>query len=326
MKTLKIAYHPNPRLQPLMDGTVKLEGFKIDWTIANAADMHGRHLNENAFDVFEFSISNLLITKDMPERAHLRWKAIPMHLMRCDFFYDLHVRRDSGIRSFADLKGKKLGMPDYQMTAAVWLRIMLGKLYGIRPQDISWVNGRNRAHTHGAGVAENLAPGIHLRRLTEGETLNDALHKGEIDAALGDAISCRLTAGGEVERLPMTVAKQMCSELTAKTGLRPVNHALLIQEDLVAQHPELPMLLYEACEKSKIEAYARAPDSAASLMIFPELYFADNAAAFGEDPYPSGFRTNRHVVEAIRDELLLEQLTRKKIEVDSLFVPSTLGT
>ncbi len=326
MHTIKAVYHPNPRLLPMTEGAVGVEGYRIDLSFGGAAEMHGRHLKENAFDVFEFSISNLFITKDMPERAHLRWQAIPIHLMRCDFFYDLHVHQGSGIRSFADLKGKTVGIPDFQMTAGVWLRIILRKLYGIQAQDISWVNGRPASQTHGEGVAQDLAPGIRLRRLQEHERLDDLLHRGEIDAAFADAISCRLTTGNGVERVPLAVTRQMCAELYAKTGLRPVNHVLLIQQALADAHPALPMQLFDAMEKSKQIAYRRMRESADTFLMFPELYLADNEAAFGADPYPSGLKANRPVIEAIREELLLERLIRNPVGIDGLFHPSTLGT
>src|SRR5205807_8549198 len=74
---LQCAYHHNPRIQPLVDGAVKLDGYDCEWEVGDAADLHLRHLNENAFDVFEFSLSNLYITKSRPDRAHLRWLGIP---------------------------------------------------------------------------------------------------------------------------------------------------------------------------------------------------------------------------------------------------------
>ncbi len=323
---LKVAFHKNPRIQPLVDGTVQVEGYELDWHVGHAATLHLWHLTENACDVFEFSISNFLITKDKPERAHLRWVAIPIFLMKAAMWLDLYVHADSGIQTFADLKGKRVGVPDYQMTAAIWMRIVLRELYGIRPQDIFWVNGRPPSQTHGEGVTDHLAPGIELRRLAEGERLNDLLQRGEIDAAYGDSHAAAVSEGPKVRPLAPEIGRQVFIDYYAKTGMTPVNHVLLMQERLLEQDPTLPMRLYEAFERSKQVAYQRARDLAGGYLLFPELAFAENARWFGEDPYPSGLAANRRVLYAVADELLAEGLIQRRPDIDALFAPATRAT
>jgi 4,5-dihydroxyphthalate decarboxylase len=323
---LKVAFHKNPRIQPLVDGAVQLPGYEFDWHVGHAATLHLWHLTENACDIFEFSMSNLLITKDKPERAHLRWVAIPTFLMKAAMWLEFYVHQDSGIQTFADLKGKRVGIPDFQMTAGVWMRIVLRELYGITPQDIRWVNGRTPSQTHGEGVGEDLAPGIELHRLQEGESLNDLLQRGEIDAAYGDSHTAAVTEGPRVRQLPLEVGRQMFADFYAKTGMTPVNHILLMQEQLMQEHPELPMQIYNVFEQSKQMAYERARQAAGGLLLFSELDFERNAAEFGADPYPPGLAANRRVVQAVIDELVAEQLIRRRPEVDSLFAEATRGT
>jgi 4,5-dihydroxyphthalate decarboxylase len=323
---LKVAFHKNPRVQPLVDGAVQLEGYECEWHIGHAANLHLWHLTENACDVFEFSMSNFLITKDKPERSHLRWLAIPMFLMKADMWLEFYVHADSGIRSFADLKGKRVGLPDYQMTAAIWMRIVLRELYGIRPEDISWVNGRPPSQTHGEGVTENRAPGIELRRLGEGERLDDLLQRGEIDAAFGDSHSAAVSAGPRVQPLAPEIGRQVFADYYAKTGMTPVNHILLMQERLLEHDPALPMLLYHTFERSKQVAYERARQAAPGYLLFSDVVFAENAARFGPDPFPPGLATNRRMVQTVIDELMSEQLIGKRPEIDSLFAEPTRGT
>jgi 4,5-dihydroxyphthalate decarboxylase len=323
---LRCAYHHNPRIQPLVDGAVKLEGYECEWEVGDAADLHLRHLNENAFDVFEFSLSNLFITKSRPERAHLRWLGIPTFLLKAGFFLKLHVRKDAGIRSYADLRGKTVGVPDFQMTAALWMRIVLRELYGIRPQDISWVNGRPPSQTHGEGTTDALAPDIPLRRLEEGESLDELLQRGEIQAALGDSRGCPVHTSDAVQMLPREVGRDLWVDFRAKTGLLPVNHVLVMQERLLDQDPDLPMKLYDAFEASKQVAYARARQAAAGLLVFQELAFAENARDFGEDPYTPGLAANRRMLEMVVDELVDEQLIPAHVDDQSVFAPATRGT
>ena len=237
---LKLAFHQNPRILPLVDGTVPIEGHTMDWHVGHAAQLHQWHLQENACDVFEFSISNFLITKykiTQGERTHLRWLAIPTFLLKAAMWLEFYVHADSGIRTFADLKGKRIGIPDFQMTAGVWMRIVLRELYGIRPQDISWVNGRAAEHTHGEGVTNSLAAGIELRRLHPGESLNELLQRGELDGAYGDSASANVEPSDKVRLLPLEIGRQTFRDYYTKTGMTPVNHILLMQERLLRARP-----------------------------------------------------------------------------------------
>jgi 4,5-dihydroxyphthalate decarboxylase len=326
---LKMAFHKNPRIIPLVDGTVPLEGHEMDWHVGHAAQLFHWHLHENACDVFEFSISEYLITKDelrRGDRTGLQWLAIPTFLMKAAMWLEFYVHADSGIRTFADLKGKRIGIPDYQMTAAVWMRIVLRELYGIRPQDISWVNGRPPESTHMQNVTKSLAPGIEVRRLQPGESMNDLLQRGEIDGAYGDSASANVEASETVRKLPFEIGRQVFRDYYTKTGLTPVNHVLLMQERLLEEDPALPTKLYGTFEQSKQVASERARQAAEAYFLFPEMTFADAAAEFGVDPYPPGLATNRRLVETVITELLDEGLIRQPLEVDPLFAPPVRNT
>ena len=326
---LKMAFHKNPRIVPLVDGTVPLDGHEMDWHVGHAAQLFHWHLHENACDVFEFSISEYLITKDKirrGQRTHLRWLAIPTFLMKAAMWLEFYVHADSGIRTFADLKGKRIGIPDYQMTAGVWMRIVLRELYGIRPQDISWVNGRTAEFTHMENVTNSLAPGIEVRRLQPGESMNDLLQRGELDGAYGDSAAAAVEPSDKVRRLPLEMGRQVFRDFYTKTGITPVNHVLLMQERLLEEDPALPTKLYHTFERSKQVAYERARQAAEAYFLFPDLTFADAAAEFGTDPYPPGLATNRRLVQTVIGELLDEGLIRQPLEVDALFAPPVRNT
>jgi 4,5-dihydroxyphthalate decarboxylase len=326
---LKMSFHQNPRILPLVDGTVQIEGHEMDWTVGHAAELHQWHLEQNACDVFEFSISNFMVTKDkirQGERTHLRWLAIPTFLMKAAMWLEFYVHADSGIRTFADLKGKRIGIPDYQMTAGVWMRIVLRELYGIRPQDVSWVNGRTAEFTHGEGTTDNLAPGIELRRLQAGESLNDLLQRGEIDGAYGDSRSAAVEPSEKVRLLPLEIGRQAFRDFYTKTGMTPVNHILLMQERLLEEDPALPRKLYETFERSKQIAYERARQASEAYFLFPEMTFADAAAEFGADPYPPGLATNRRMIETVIAEQLDEGLIQQAPDIDALFAPTVRDT
>jgi 4,5-dihydroxyphthalate decarboxylase len=327
---LKCAFSNNPRVRPLIDGTVQIEGVECEWQGGSPATLHLQHLTHNACDVFEFSLSNLMITRDRPElRQRLRWLAVPVFISKATMWLHLniYVHADSGIRSLADLKGKRMGVPDYQMTAAVWMRIVLRQLYGIEPQDIHWFNGRPASHTHGEGATDHLAPGIEIRRLQEHELLNDLLQRGEIDAAYGDNDRSAVESGAVVRPLFRTGdATAILAEFKRKTGITPVNHTLVMQQRLAEQYPDLPMKLLHAFERSKREAYRRAQEAAGGYLLFAHDYFAQVAELFGEDPYPAGLAANRVMLKMLADELHLEGLVQELPDTEALFAESTRGT
>jgi 4,5-dihydroxyphthalate decarboxylase len=327
---LKCAFSNNPRVRPLVDGTVQIEGAECEWQGGSPASLHLRHLKDDAFDVFEFSLSNLMITRDRPElRQRLRWLAIPVFISKATMWLHLniYVHVDSGIRSLADLKGKRMGVPDYQMTAAVWMRIVLRQLYGIEPQEIHWVNGRPASHTHGQGVTDDLAPGIMVRHLQAHELLNDLLQRGEIDAAYGDNDRAAVESGSCVRPLfGVGDATTIIAEFRSKTGITPVNHTLVMQERLADQYPDLPMKLFHAFEQSKQEAYRRARETAGGYLLFPHDHFSQVAALFGEDPYPAGLAANRAMLKMLAEELHLEGLVRDLPNTEALFAEATRGT
>jgi 4,5-dihydroxyphthalate decarboxylase len=327
---LKCAFSNNPRVRPLVDGTVRIEGAECEWQGGSPATLHLRHLTDNACDVFEFSLSNLMITRDRPElRQRLRWSAVPVFISKATMWLHLniYVHADSGIRGLADLKGKRMGVPDYQMTAAVWMRIVLRHLYGIEPHDIHWFNGRPASHTHGQGVTDRLAPGIDIRHLQEHELLNDLLQRGEIDAAYGDNDRAAIDPGAAVRPLfGAGDATAILAEFRRKTGITPVNHTLVMQQRLAEQYPDLPMKLFHAFERSKQEAYRRAREAAGGYLLFPHDHFSQVAALFGEDPYPAGLAANRVMLQMLAQELHLEGLVRELPNTEALFAEATRAT
>ena len=327
---LKCAFSNNPRVQPLVDGTVRIEEAECEWESGSPAFLHLKHMKDDAFDVFEFSLSNFLIVRDRTEQGRkLRWQAIPIFLSKATMWLHLniYVHVDSGIRSLADLKGKRFGIPDFQMTAAVWMRIVLRHLYGITPQDIDWVNGRPASHTHGQGATDFLVPDIRLRRLDGHDSLNDLLQRGEVDAAYGDNDSADVRPSASVRPLfKPGDATEIVGAFRAKTGITPVNHVLMMQERLVEQYPDLSMKLFRAFEQSKQEAYRRARQTAGGYLLFPNDHFAKVAELFGEDPYPSGLAANRLMLKMAAEEVFAEGLVRKMPDTESLFAAETRGT
>jgi 4,5-dihydroxyphthalate decarboxylase len=329
-RRLNVAFHQyNPRIWPLVHREVAVDGYALDWHLGHATPLHQWHLTANACDVFEFSLSNFLIAREDPARAHLDWVAIPVFLMKMFALNRIDVRDGAGIETFADLRGKRLGIPDFHMTAGVWLRIVLRQLYGIRPEDVEWHTGRTPADSHGgAAVGGVLRADIVVHRRREGDPdLRTLLETGRIDAAFGAV----LPGSGDppvpgTHRLPVELARQAHAEFRRQTGCTPVNHAVLMQRALAESEPDLPLRLYRAFEESKRRAYELEARSIGARLVMWEEDLARNTADFGEDPYPSGLAANRAIMRALAGELLDEGLLKAEVDVDALFAEATRTT
>ena len=146
---ITMAFSDNPRVQPIKDGTVKPEHIELDIVTANLGTLFFRNLKYDEFDASEMSISESLLAHDRTDGNRWDWSAIPVFLSRGHFWAGIFVNAASGIDGFGDLKGKRIGVPDYDMTAALWMRIVLKDLYGIDASDNIWYNGRTKELSQG---------------------------------------------------------------------------------------------------------------------------------------------------------------------------------
>ena len=149
---LTMAFYDNPRVQPLKDGTVKPQNIDLECITLDPSALFQRNLLYDEFDVSEMSISETLLAIERRDGSKWDWSALPVFLSRGHVWPTLYVNTASGIASLADLKGKRIGVPDYDMTAALWFRITLKDLYGIEARDNVWYNGHQ-------GVEPRRCPG-----------------------------------------------------------------------------------------------------------------------------------------------------------------------
>lgn len=322
MVTLRVGFSPNPRLAPLLDGEVRVEGVDLQFEFGSPGVMFHRHLQDDAFDVFEFSLSDYLITQERATGDKWNWTGLPIFLSKAFPFIGTQVHPDSGIDDPKDLAGKRFGVPDFTMTAALWLRAMLKELYGIAAHDLEWFNGRTPATSHAAllGIDKEPPPGIEIHFLKREDQLAAMLQAGEIDAGWGS--SGQMLQSDEPSGLhPLFVdgGRRFIGQFFAKTHFVPANHLVAIQRRLVDKEPWLPEALFEAFEQSKQEAYRRARSAQDTYLLFPGDDFDRQAEMFGPDPFPSGLRANRRMVAMAANQSWEEGLTTHPAKPDDLF-------
>ncbi len=322
---LLISFHPNPRVAPLVDGGVKPQGVDLEWVTGESGAAFLRALTKNDFDIFEFSISHYIATRDHPNPAYAGWVAVPVFTSKPVFLYrGLFLRDAAGIDSLADLRGKRLGIPDFSMTGGIALRIILKTLYGIHPREITWINTRpaRLRHDHAMGFDHSTETGITIHNIEEGTTARQMLERGELDAAIA-ASDVEVVAAPGICLFPLAQWIEVLAAVRRAIGITPVNHIVLLQKRLLLERPDLAMRMLQAFERSKFEAYRRSPGARA---ILPEYDIEAQHRAFGDDPFPYGFKANRQVLELVAEQLEIDGIIRNRPDIDALVAESVRGS
>jgi 4,5-dihydroxyphthalate decarboxylase len=341
---LTMAFSDNPRVQPLKDGAVKPQNIELGCITLDPSALFQRNLAHDEFDVAEMSISETLLARERSDGSRWDWSALPVFLSRGHHWHTLYVNTASGIASLADMKGKRIGVPDYDMTAALWFRITLKDLYGIEARDNVWFNGRTKELSHGGALGLDRAGpvGVTHRWLTVDQTLDVMLDRGEIDACTAIRPDSPLTAGDptvidrwggtpihgnpRLRKLLPDNGKGVVFEYFQKTGFFQPNHHVIVQNRILREHPWVAMELYRAFEQSKQVAYDRARRYESTYLYFPGVDLQEQSAVVGPDPYPLGLRAmGRNIERAVRGSLEQGLLT-KPLRLEDIYYRTTLGT
>src|SRR5262245_10519311 len=341
---LTMAFSDNPRVQPLKDGEVKPPNIELKCVTLEHGVLFHRNLAYDEFDVSEMSISETLLTRERTDGRKWDWSALPVFLSRGHHWPTLYVNTAAGIAGLADIKGKRIGVPDYDMTAALWFRITLKDLYGIEARDNIWFNGRTKELSHGGPLGLDKAGpvGVTHHWLTVDQTLDVMLDRGKIDACTAIRPTSRVTAGDptvidrwggtpiegnpRLRKLLPDNGKAVVFEFFRKTGFFQPNHHVIVQNRILREHPWVAMELYQAFQRSKQVAYERAKRYESTYVYFPGADIQEQSAVIGPDPYPLGLRAmGQNIERAIRGSL--EQgLLRKPLRLEDIYYRTTLNT
>ncbi|HLF78110.1 MAG TPA: hypothetical protein VJB57_11550 [Dehalococcoidia bacterium] len=331
---LTVTCGPNPRLEPLIDGTVKPEGIELEFNVQNVEVMFYKNLHEDDFEVSEMSLSETLLARDRREKwgkGKWNWSGIPIFLSRGHAWVRAmyHSGRTSG--DMADLRGKHIAVPDYDMTAALWWRATLKDMYGIEASDVRWSNMRTRGLSHGIelGLNEDSPPGVTLTWMPEAGDRPEMMDRGDFDACFGVYQPPFAPAGRkpapEVKPYFTDEGKKAVTDYFRKTQCFQPNHHYVIQDRIAQANPWVPMALYQAFEESKQVAYERAGRKSNAYLYF-DGDPAEQASIYGDDPYPFGLKAMRRTLERLEQASFEQGLIRNHIQIDALYHPSTLQT
>lgn len=311
----------NDRTRALVEGKVRIESCETIPIVLEPAEIFARACRYFEFDITELSFSSYMRMVDQGSSPYI---AIPAFLSRSFRHSSFYIRTDRGIRSPADLAGRLVGVPEYQMTAALWLRGMLQDEHGVRPTDIRWRTGGQEQPGREERMPVSI-PGLDLEPIPSDKTLSAMLAAGEIDAML----SAR-TPSPYVKRLPKIGRlfpdyRQVEQEYYRKTRFFPIMHLVAIRSSLVEKYPWLPASVFKALIESKAVGLEKLHNLAQLAVALPwmEAEAGETQALMGQDYWRYGFKECLHEIEVMTRYSHEQGLTRRKLSPEELFARST---
>jgi 4,5-dihydroxyphthalate decarboxylase len=310
------------RTAAIRDGRVKVDGCAVTYLPLYPEEIFHRAFKFDEFDVSELSFSSYLRTTAAGTSPYI---GIPAFVSRIFRHSGIYIRTDAGIRTPEDLRGKRIGLPEYQITAVVWMRGMLQHEYGVKPNEIHWRNGGQEEPGRGERTPLKSIPGLDLKPLEPGETLVDMLRNGELDALFtARAPSSFLKGEPHIARLfPNTRAAEQA--YYKKTGLFPIMHLIGIKKTLVERYPWLATSVYKAFLEAKARAMIDLCDVNALMVTLPwlEAETKETMAVMGPDFWKYGVDENMPEIEALTQYAFEQGLIDRKPAVEELFARPT---
>jgi 4,5-dihydroxyphthalate decarboxylase len=318
---LSIAMGNYDRTRALYDGAVQIDGVDPVFMLLNPEEMFFRAMRSEDFDVAELSFSSYLVKH---ARGDCPYVAIPVFLSRAFRHTSIYVRKDR-VKKPEDLRGRRVGLPEYQLTANVWARSILQDEHGLRPEDIVWVRGGIDTPGRPEKIKLDLPPGVRLESAPEGKTISELLDEGEIDGFIGPRPPNRKALLnpniGWLFDDPTAVAK----DYYRRTGIFPIMHVVGVRKTLVEAHPWLPNALFKAFTQSKQYALDLLADTSATKVTLPFVEEQLKAArlAMGEDYWSYGVPGARQTLAAFLKHHHSQGLSSRHVPLQEVFHPST---
>ncbi|TMJ01105.1 MAG: ABC transporter substrate-binding protein [Alphaproteobacteria bacterium] len=321
---LSIAVRDYDRTRPLTDGTVQIDGVDPVFLALDPEEIFFRAFRHAEFDICELSLSSSTVKTAQGDFAYV---GVPAFVSRAFRHTSIYVRTDR-VKQPADLKGRKVGISEYQLTANVWARALLEDEYGVKPTDIHWIRGGLEQAGRVEKITITLPANIRLDPAPEGATLNAMLEAGEIDAFIGPRTPSCFEQGrpniGWLWSEPMAAAK----DSFRKTGNFPIMHMIGVRRALVEQHPWLPAAVLKAFTRAKSICLALLEETSASKVTLPFMEEQVKAARdfMGADFWPYGIPANRKTLEYFLAQHHRQGLSPRLVKVEELFHPTTFET
>ena len=316
---LNIAFWDYDRTRPLMDERVRPEGINPNITVLRPREIFPRMLQDQEFHAAEMSLASYVILK---ARNRCPFVAIPVMLSKI-FRHDcIYVRPDAGISEPADLRGKRIGLPQYSSTAGVFIKGLVQHEYGVSPTEITWFMGGQDTPAPAPLVPLDLPADFHLEFIHEDKTLEGMLADGDLDALFATYIpNLFLNGSPKIARL-FPNFKEVEQDYYRRTGIFPIMHTVVIREDVQKEHPWVAASLYDAFSQAKDLAVNRLYDTDALALTLPFLidHLEETWRTFGSNYWSYGVGSNRPALEALAQYVVDQGLAPRVVSAEELFL------
>jgi len=318
---LSVAIGNYDRVRALFDGQVAIDGVDPIFMTLPPEEIFFRAFRTVDFDICELSMSSFTVKT---AEGTCPYVGVPAFVSRAFRHNSIYVRTDR-IKSPADLKGKRIGLPEYQLTACVWARIILEDDHGIKPSDVTWVRGGIDDPSRPEKITIKLPGGVRLENAPEGKTISQLLEAGEIDAFV--APRAPSLAGKRHPHIGWLFPDPIAAgrDYYRRTGLFPIMHVTGIRRTLVERHPWLPAAVLKAFTQAKAKCLEELEDTSATKCTLPFVEEELKAARdlMGHDFWSYGLAPNRKVLETFLRHHHAQGLSARLLAPEELFHPST---
>jgi len=320
---LSLACWDYDRTRALADGSVRAEGIDLVYNSLYVEETFFRMLRNREFDVAEMSLSSYCVSLMRDEPAFVAIPVFPSRFFRHSCIF---VSAASGIREPADLAGRKIGVPEYQMTAPVWIRGILQDEYGVDPAGCEYWTGGEEEPGRDEKLALDLPARFRVKPIGPGQTLARMIAEGRLDAMhTARAPSTFRTQPDKVRRLFENFV-DVEKAYYRKTKIFPIMHTVVIRRELYERNRWIAQSLAKAFAQAQRKTYEQLNTSMALTAMLPwqSAHVEEARALLGEDWWPYGFAANRHVLETFLRYHHEQGLSKRRLAPEELFAPETL--
>jgi len=324
---LSIGLSSNPRTWAIIDGSIAPDGIDLVPSVVHPSELFWRQLRYADFDIAEMSMSALMAaTAD----GDTRFVGLPIFTTRAFFHTRVLVRRDARIDSPGDLKGKRVGVPEYQQTAAVWTRGVLQHEFGVKPSDMEFWMERPASHSHRAAIGAAPPPGVTIHQIGPDQNIGTMMAAGELDVALHYITNRNLVDRSTIDLWDHPDIKPLFPDPVAegaryyrKTGLYPINHGMVIKRGIAEQHPWVVLNILKAFEQARQRADEQRREHVA-YHVAAGLVPAEAGAALAKPVLRHGIVANRAILETAARYAHEQGLTTRVVALEEMFAASTV--
>ena len=313
------------RTRALLSGAIQAEGIEIDWEVCPVPHQLFVRVQRGEFDAAEMSMSGLTT---MIARGDDQLIGIPVFTSRLFRHSFVFVNPERGVvKRPEDLIGKRVGLTDYSVTAAVWIRGFLQHDHGVAPEQVQWLIGGLNDPNQLVPLATERPSNVHVEQIPAGTCLNELLEAGEIDALGSPGLPLGIIKGSpRVQRL-FPNYREVEADYYRRTGIVPIMHVFVVRRTVYEKNPWVAESLFRGFERAKEICYHALAETGApkATLVWLQSYLESERAIFGPDHWPYGFAANRKTIEALTRYVHEQGLAARLVPPERLFATETLA-